>query len=218
VTRAYVIDDVAHSVPEGLGEKPTLAPISRRFEPGSFHVVSGPSGAGKTTLLSILWLSVRPARGAVRWRGDDLTLLDPAAASRWRRANLGMVFQASRLVGAMSVADHIILASRIRHDRSALDEGHSVLQALGMSDKLAHRPHQLSGGEKQRVAIAQAMAARPAVLLADEPTAALDSHNSDLVANILRDYARRSDAVVICVSHDAAVINSADELHLLNKP
>lgn len=211
------LEGVAHMMVEGAREKPVLARLSRSFEAGAFHVVGGPSGAGKTTLLSILALAVRPTQGMVLWGDTNLTQLRPAAAAEWRRRELGLVFQTSRLVSVMSVREHIRLAAAIRGDREVETEGLRVLDALGMTPLLDQRPGALSGGEKQRVAIAQVLGARPSVLLADEPTAALDQANAALVAHTLRTFARERGAAVICVSHDRVVMDAADHLLMLEK-
>jgi putative ABC transport system ATP-binding protein len=217
MTHALTLDHIGHSVIEGGSEKATLALLNRKFLPGILSVVGGPSGAGKTTLLSILSLTIRAAQGMILFGEDNLTALKPAAASAWRRANIGMVFQTSRLVSLMSVREHIHLAARLRSKDPAVDEGLSLINQLGLSDKLDTRPTQLSGGEKQRVALAQALCFRPTILLADEPTAALDQKNAELVAQTLRAYARETGAVVVCVSHDRAVIDAADDLLMLEK-
>lgn len=128
-----------------------------------------------------------------------------------------LVFQTSRLVGVMTVREHLRLAASIRGKPDAEAEGLAILGALGMGTRLNQLPAQLSGGEKQRVAIAQALCARPAVLLADEPTAALDQTNAALVAHTLRTFAIERQAVVICVSHDRVVMDAADNLLMLEK-
>ena len=215
--RALTMDRVSHAITEGGVHKTILAPISRSFAPGRFHVVGGPSGSGKTTLLSILSLTVQAMQGAIFWGNDNMSLLTPAAQASWRRDRLGLIFQTSRLVSVMNPAEHVRLAAAIRNRPGAERDGLAALAALGMTDRLAQLPSQLSGGEKQRVAIAQALCARPAVLLADEPTAALDQANSALVAATLRRFAHENDAVVICVSHDRVVIDAADELLMLEK-
>jgi putative ABC transport system ATP-binding protein len=209
--------DVAHAMAEAGRARPVLAPISRAFAPGRLHVIGGPSGAGKTTLLSILALSVRPTRGRVRWGARDLSGLSQPEQAQWRRQHLGMVFQTSRLVSVMTVAEHIGLAAAIRAQAPARAEGLALLQRLGLADRLGQLPAQLSGGEKQRVALAQALCARPAILLADEPTAALDRANAAHVAATLGDFARQNGAIVICVSHDAVVIDAADDVLMLEK-
>ena len=215
--RPLVLRDVAHSLVEGGVEKPVLASLSRTFGAGQFHVVGGPSGAGKTTLLSILALAVKPTSGMVFWGDECLTALRPIALASWRRSHLGLVFQTSRLVTPMTVIEHVQLAAAIRDRRSAEAEGLDLLEALGLGNKLRHLPSQLSGGEKQRLALALALCARPSVLLADEPTAALDQSNASLVAHTLRTFARQNDAVVICVSHDRVVLDAADDRLMLEK-
>ena len=212
------LDQIAHSIREGGQDKAVLAPLQRHFQPGRFHVVGGPSGAGKTTLLSIMSLTVQPRRGAIRWRGAELTVLSGRAQSAWRRANLGLIFQTSRLVSVMTVSEHIELSAVLRRDPAARAAGFALIDKLGLSDKLGLLPAQLSGGEKQRLAIAQALCFAPPLLLADEPTAALDQANAALVAATLRDYARDHQAVVICVSHDRTVIDAADDLLMLERP
>lgn len=215
---ALVLDHIGHSVLEAGAEKATLALLNRPFLPGCLNVVGGPSGAGKTTLLSILSLTVRASRGRIRYGTENLTALQPAAASAWRRRHIGMVFQTSRLVALMSVREHIALAARLRGNPDAVAHGLALVEQLGLADKLDTRPGQLSGGEKQRVALAQALCFRPPVLLADEPTAALDCVNAKRVACHMRTYARDANAIVICVSHDRAVIDAADDYLALERP
>jgi putative ABC transport system ATP-binding protein len=212
-----VLKEVAHSFLEGGSEKQTLAPLSRQFDAGRFHVVGGPSGAGKTTLLSILSTTVTPTRGMICWGEENLSAYSAEKKADWRRRHLGLIFQTSRLVGVMTVKEHLRLAASIRGKPEAEAQGLELLAVLGMASKLSQLPSQLSGGEKQRVAIAQALSARPAVLLADEPTAALDQSNAALVAHTLRTFARERNAVVICVSHDRVVLDAADETLLLEK-
>jgi putative ABC transport system ATP-binding protein len=218
MSAALTLDHVAHTVFDGGEEKPTLAPLSRQFEAGKFHVVSGPSGAGKTTLLSILSLAIKPRRGMIRWGERNLSALSQAEQANWRRENLGLIFQTSRLVSVMNVAEHIRLAAATRRCADAVGVGIETATRLGLGGKLSALPEQLSGGEKQRVAIAQALCFGPKILLADEPTASLDNTNAGLVAATLRTFARAENAVVICVSHDRAVIDAADELLVLEKP
>jgi putative ABC transport system ATP-binding protein len=187
---ALILDHVGHSVLEAGAEKRTMASLNRRFEPGLLNVVGGPSGAGKTTLLSILSLTVRATQGMIHFGETNLTALSASATKEWRRKHIGMVFQTSRL---------------------------QRLKDFGLGDKLDSRPDKLSGGEKQRVALAQALSFDPPVLLADEPTAALDQHNAELVAHALRAYAREKGAVVVCVSHDRALFDAADDILKLEK-
>ena len=201
-------------------EKATLSPLTRRFDAGAFHVVGGPSGAGKTTLLSLLSLAVRASGGRIRHGEIELTGLSESEASRWRRRCVGMIFQTTRLVGIMSAREHIELAGRLRPGApgTTCEYGLELLTAMGLGGRLDDFPLQLSGGEKQRLALAQALCFAPSIVLADEPTAALDSVNARLVGEILAEYARRHNAVVICVSHDSALHGMADQAFELERP
>lgn len=211
------LEGLARSVLDSGQEKHTLARLDRLFVPGKFHVVSGPSGAGKTTLLSLLALAVPPTRGMLHWGSVNLTGLKPEAAAAWRKANLGMIFQTSRLVSVMTAFENVCFGGAIR-GLDVRGEGLRLLESFGLGGKIRHLPAQLSGGEKQRVAIAQALACRPALLLADEPTASLDAPNAAFVADTLKAYAAANAATVICVSHDRTVIDAADDLLTLERP
>jgi putative ABC transport system ATP-binding protein len=212
---AIRLENLGHSMVEAGHVKATLAPLTCQFEAGKFHVVTGPSGAGKTTLLSLLSLFVRATSGDLFWGEESLTELSHHDAAAWRRRHLGLIFQTSRLVGVMTAEEHIAMVARVRGQPEARAEGLRLLDSLQIGDKKRHRPFALSGGEKQRVAIAQALCARPSVLLADEPTASLDRTNAIAVAGTLRTYASEMDAVVVCVTHDHSVIDHADAvLHL----
>jgi ABC-type lipoprotein export system ATPase subunit len=212
-----VLDGLSRSMLDSGQEKRMLAPLSRVFAPGQLHVVSGPSGAGKTTLLSLLALSVPPSCGLVQWGRTNLTQFGPAAAQAWRRDHLGMIFQTSRLVSVMTALENVCFGGAIR-GLEVRDEAHRLLDGFGLTEKKGQLPSQLSGGEKQRVAIAQALACHPALLLADEPTASLDAANAAFVAATLKAYTRANAATVICVSHDRTVIDAADELLTLARP
>ena len=212
-----LLEGVSRSVLDSGQEKRTLAPLNHLFAPGMLHVVKGPSGAGKTTLLSLLALAVPPTKGMLHWGKLNLTQLVSGAAGEWRRANLGMIFQTSRLVSVMNVLENACFGGTIRGLRVE-GEARELLDAFGLGDRLGHLPAQLSGGQQQRVAIAQALACRPALLLADEPTASLDAANAAFVAETLTAYARANAATVICVSHDSTVINAADALLTLERP
>ena len=218
MTAGLILDQIAHSRLDVGKERPVLAPLSRAFAGGGFHVVGGPSGAGKTTLLSLLSLAVKASRGMIFWHEENLSALKPKAVADWRRRHIGMVFQTSRLIGVMTVRDHIALAAATRGQPGAVDHGLALLDQLGLAEMLDHRPEQLSGGEKQRVAIAQAMCFRPRLLLADEPTAALDRENAERVCYALRSFACGHDSVVVCVSHDRTVIDAADTVLMLQRP
>lgn len=191
--------------------------LSAVFAAGRVACLTGPSGAGKTTVLSLLGGIAVPQSGRVVHGGRPVSAESTAARRAWRTANLGFVFQTCRLIDVLTVREHMALVARLRGDAEAEAAGVAMACDLGLADKLESLPGALSGGEKQRVALAQALAHRPAIVLADEPTAALDRANAVAVAVALGEYARRERAVVVAVSHDAVLIDAADDIVQLQK-
>lgn len=151
--------------------------------------------------------------------GENCDLLenDLQTLAQWRKENVGFVFQNYRLVEVFTVHEHLRMMAAMRYGEHVYQSGLRTLEMLGLKDKLNLYPHQLSGGEKQRLATCMAISFQPKLLLADEPTAALDAANSGSVAIALRNYARSSGAIVIAVSHDKAMIDNADECVALIK-
>ncbi len=180
---------------------------------GEFVAVTGPSGSGKSTLLNVLAGLERPDDGTVTLAGIELTTLSDSAAARVRRRHVGIVFQFFNLVESMTAADNVALAARIsgRPRRAAMARAAELLDVLGLLDKAGARPATLSGGQRQRVAIARALASEPTLLLADEPTGALDS---DGTAEILELFARLHAAgqAIVVVTHDHEVAACADRI------
>lgn len=198
---------------DGISRFETGEPrMTHRFSAGQLHVLQGQPEGYAAALLSVLSLTVQPVRGAVFWGDLNLTLCTPAQQADWRRRQLGLVSEAGRLVAVMSVRDHVRLAAAVRGRPDAEAEGLAMLGALGMGALFNHLPDQLTSSEKQCLALAQSLSARPPVLLADQPTAALNDKCAALVATTLRTYARDRGAVVICASHDPLVLNAADEV------
>ncbi|MGL4543116.1 MAG: ABC transporter ATP-binding protein [Polymorphobacter sp.] len=205
------LEAVDYRLTEGNAVRALLANCSLGFPPGKFICLTGPSGCGKTTILSLLAGVCTPHAGRVLADGIDIAALDTAARRRWRQRNVGMVFQTCRLIDVLTVAEHMDLVAQLREAPEAAAHGRQIARSLGLGAKLDARPGQLSGGEKQRAALAQALANRPAVLLADEPTAALDRENGAEVAAQLGAYARAENAVVVAVSHDRVMMDAADK-------
>jgi putative ABC transport system ATP-binding protein len=218
MTLPLVLENVSHVAGDGAARHAVLATIDTRFDAGSFACLTGPSGAGKTTAMSILAGVVLPSSGVVRHGGLSISDLPDTARRRWRRRHVGLVFQTCRLFDILTADEHMALVARLRGIPAARDAGRRWLQRLGLGDRLHHRPGQLSGGEKQRVALAQALAASPSILLADEPTAALDAANAEIVACTLARYAHEAGAIVIAVSHDSVMFDAADRRIELEKP
>jgi putative ABC transport system ATP-binding protein len=203
------INDIRLSIGDGQERRRLFDGLSLAFADRHFHCLSGPSGSGKTTVLSLLAGIVLPETGSVAHRGVRLSALNERGRRAWRVKTIALAFQTNRLIDILTVSEHLALVARIRGDPAAQARGEDWIARFGLAGKLRHRPAQLSGGEKARVALAQALAAATPVLLADEPTAALDNTNAAFVAATLRDYAETSGATVIAVSHDSAMIDAA---------
>jgi putative ABC transport system ATP-binding protein len=177
-------------------------------------LLMGPSGSGKSTLLSILGCMLTPTEGTVRLRGDSIAGKDPEDLAKLRRENIGFVFQSYHLFPTLSAADNVRLALDVRGEtrKDALDKSHAALARVGLSNKTRNYPRQLSGGEQQRVAIARAMVGDPSVILADEPTAALDTENGKAVMEILATIAKDPGRGVLVVTHDPRLVPFADRI------
>lgn len=181
-----------------------LEDVSVAFHPGKLTLLMGPSGSGKTTLLSVLGCLVSPNRGSVRVLGNDITGWSESAKTELRRQKIGYVFQAFRLFRALTARENILLAMELsgRTGRHAREAAEAALLAVGLESKGHLLPKEMSGGEKQRVAIARALINDPPIILADEPTASLDSKSGNQVAELLLGLAEKQNRLVVVVSHD----------------
>jgi putative ABC transport system ATP-binding protein len=175
---------------------------------GERWLVLGPSGSGKTTLLHVLAGLIRPSEGEVEISGANLGRLQGAKLDRWRGANVGIVLQALHLVRHLSVRDNLRIAQYLAHALQDDARIADALAALGVGDKAARRPADLSEGERQRVAIARAVVNRPKLLLADEPTANLDDAAAARAVELLLEQAERHGATLVVATHDARVKKS----------
>ncbi len=188
--------------------------VSLEFKPGTLTVIMGPSGSGKTTLLSVLGVLLRPDQGNVYLGGNEISGLNEDERTSLRRDQVGFVFQAFRLLHALSALDNVLIARDIRGERDKQDRetAANLLTDLGLGSKLVLKPKELSGGEKQRVAIARALLGNPKVLLADEPTASLDSHSGMQICELVRKLSDERKYTTIVVSHDPGWANFADRV------
>ena len=182
--------------------------------PGELVMLSGPSGSGKTTLLSIIGCVLTATSGHVALFGQQVTGRRESALPALRLAYVGFVFQGANLLASLPTLDNVALPLELR-GRSARDarrEAGELLGRVGLGDRLASRPAELSGGERQRVAIARALAGSPPLVLADEPTAALDATNGQRVTELLRALAKTHGHTVIVVTHDSRIYHLADRI------
>lgn len=211
-TRTVALDirDVTLERGDGDTRIRALDNVSLTVPSGEFVAIVGPSGSGKSSLLAVAGALTTADSGTVQVKGTDLGTLSNNAAARFRRDTIGFVFQSGNLIPALSAADQLRLAGRIVGNPSV--DPAPLLEAVGMSHRANHRPGQLSGGERQRVGIARALVNSPALLLVDEPTAALDRARSHEVVQLLADQAHRSDVAVVMVTHDHDVLEHCDRV------
>ncbi len=185
-----------------------LAGVSASFAAGEVCLLMGPSGSGKTTLLSILGCMLRPTAGELRMCGATVDWGAPGRLTSYRRAHLGFVFQHAQLLPFLSVADNLAVVGRNAGlpPKQLADRIEELLDRLGLTAMRDKKPDQLSGGQRQRVAIARAVLHRPSILLADEPTAALDWHNGQAAIRLLVEQARAEGAMLLAVTHDSRLV------------
>lgn len=210
--------DLAKSFRTGDVERPVLRSLSLTVGHGEWVAAMGPSGCGKSTMLHLLGGLDLPDSGSIRLGDDEVTTLDAARRARLRRRRVGYVFQQYNLIPHLDVAANIELPQRLAGTsrRDARTRSHELLAALGLAGRERSMPGTLSGGEQQRVAIARAIANHPDLLLADEPTGALDSASAALVIDVLRAQHELGQTIVM-VTHDPRVAASADRtVHVLD--
>lgn len=198
------------------GEIEVLSDVTFELRAGELALLMGPSGSGKTTLVAILAGLLRPTRGAIEICGRALGDLDESERAAIRRRHVGFVFQTHNLFPALSALDNVALGHRLRGRgrREARAHAHAALVAIGLEDRLHHRPSELSTGEQQRVAIARALSGDPALLIGDEPTAALDGAKARAVIQLVRARMSSTTAALI-VTHDRRLEEHADRILVL---
>ena len=179
---------------------------------GKIQLLMGPSGSGKTTLLSILAGILTPTSGVVRLLGQDITKMSSGNLSKFRLENVGFIFQGFNLFPALTAAENIEVALSLKGIRGkrARQESLNLLKKVGLAIKADSLPRNLSGGQKQRIAIARALAGCPQLIMADEPTAALDSHNGQMIIELLCELAKQRGTTVVIVTHDPRIKIFAD--------
>jgi putative ABC transport system ATP-binding protein len=198
----------------GKIEVPALRGVSFSVETGEFVSVVGPSGSGKSTLFYLLGGLARADSGKVIIDGVDFTSLSDSARTRMRKSKIGFVFQKFNLLPTLDARSNIEVAIDIAGKNGGRDEAYftKIVELLGMSKRLHHRPSELSGGEQQRVALARALINRPAIVLADEPTGNLDSKNSEIVLNMLRHSNQELGQTVLMITHNPEAAAYGDRI------
>jgi putative ABC transport system ATP-binding protein len=207
-------NDVVKELGHGAGMVRALKGVSLSLKAGELTLLMGPSGSGKTTLLSILGCILGPTSGSIRVAGTDTANLGPEALADVRRRHIGFVFQSYNLFPTLNAVENVRLALDVRgrRGRLAADQAREALTKVGLSHKFKSYPGNMSGGEQQRVAVARALASAPSLLLADEPTAALDAENGQSVMALLSEIAKDKSHAVLAVTHDHRTLPYADRI------
>jgi len=212
----YIIEakGIEKTLGSGAGKVQALRGVDLSLRRGELTLLMGPSGSGKTTLLLILGCMLAPSAGHVTVCGVSTTDADKEALAKIRRDHIGFVFQSYHLFPTLTAAQNVQLALDIRGERGrkARERSREALKMVGLEQKTKALPHELSGGEQQRVAIARAIVANPSAVLADEPTAALDGGNGQMLMRILASIAHERGNAVLVVTHDPRVIPFADRI------
>ncbi|TMD85666.1 MAG: ABC transporter ATP-binding protein [Chloroflexi bacterium] len=199
------LSDVTKRYGSGSGE-PALNRVSLQVPTGRVTAIMGPSGSGKSTLLNLIGGLDRPTSGVVTMEDVELSRLGEGALARHRRRKIGLIFQFFNLLNNLTALDNVLIPAELAGvpRRKALERGHELLDQLGIRQQAHKYPAQLSGGERQRVAVARAIVNRPVLLLADEPTGALDTHSGEQVMDLLADL-NRAGQTILLVTHDPRI-------------
>lgn len=183
--------------------------VSFSIDEGELVVILGPSGAGKTTILNILGGMDSPTSGTIIIDGTNISKFNSKELTKYRRYDIGFVFQFYNLVGNLTALENVSLANQIcKNPRDSKE----TLVSVGLGDRLEHFPAQLSGGEQQRVSIARALAKNPKILLCDEPTGALDSKTGKMIIKLLQDTCHKTKTTTIIITHNAIIAQIADKV------
>jgi putative ABC transport system ATP-binding protein len=207
--------DVRRRYGEGEAAVDALDGVTVGFPERRFAAIMGPSGSGKSTLMHILAGLDQPTSGTVAIDGVELTSLDDGALTKLRRDRIGFIFQTFNLLPVLNAEENILLPLSIagrKVDRAWFE---TLVETVGIGDRLSHRPAELSGGQQQRVAVARALVSRPSVVFADEPSGNLDSKATDDVLRLLRQAVEEFEQTVVMVTHDAHAASFADRLVVL---
>lgn len=201
---------VTLSLGSAAGPVDILRGIDLSVEAGQSIGLIGPSGSGKSTLLSVMAGLEKPTSGTVTVAGQQLQDLDEDRLARFRRDNVGIVFQSFHLIPTMTALENVAIPLELAGDAGARDKAASELGRVGLGHRLDHYPAQLSGGEQQRVALARAMIADPRILFADEPTGNLDSRTGETIVDLLFGLGRDRGATLVLVTHDPMLAARCD--------
>ncbi len=211
---ALALTQVSKTYGDGDGLITALHPTSLRVQPGELVAVNGPSGSGKSTFLSIAGALLRPTDGTVEISGVDVTRLRESDLPAFRLRHLGFVLQSSNLIPFLTVREQLTLVPRLagQQDRNVRERADELLARLGLAERAGKYPDALSGGQRQRVAVARALMNDPDLILADEPTASLDSSRGREVVQMLAQAVQERGKAAVMVTHDERVLDLCDRV------
>ncbi len=214
MTIALAIDTVSKIYQGGSGQIRAVDTVSFDVQQGEFVALVGPSGSGKTTLLAMLAALLRPTEGRIMIDGQELSRMSEAERASFRRQKIGFTFQANNLVPFLNARENVELMLRLngKLDRAGKERARELLDRLGLGDRLNNLPRQLSGGQQQRVAIARALIHQPSLVLADEPTASLDTERAFQVVETFSRIIREQGRAGIMVTHDLRMVQYVDRV------
>jgi len=209
--RIIDIKDLSKTYKEHEFEIHAINGVTVGFETGEFTAIVGPSGSGKTTLLNLIGGLDRPTSGSILINGTDITRLRPSQLIDFRLKNIGFVFQSYNLIPVLTAKENVefIMSLQGRPARERHERARALLEAVGLEERLNSRPSRLSGGQQQRVAVARALASRPRFILADEPTANLDSRSAENLLDIMEKLNHEENITFIFSTHDPRVMKKA---------
>lgn len=208
-----------HGITKSFGSLQVLRGIDLQVNRGEVVAIVGPSGAGKTTLLQIMGTLDRPDEGEVIIDGENVSRLSATKIAHFRNKNIGFVFQFHQLLPEFTALENVMIPALIggTGKKEARQRAQELLDFMGLTDRAEHKPNQLSGGEKQRVAVARALVNHPAVVFADEPSGSLDTHNKEELHRLFFDLRDRMGQTFVIVTHDEALASQTDRtIHMLD--
>ncbi len=208
-----------HGITKSFGSLQVLRGIDLQVNRGEVVAIVGPSGAGKTTLLQIMGTLDRPDEGEVIIDGENVSRLSATKIAHFRNKNIGFVFQFHQLLPEFTALENVMIPALIggTSKKDARKRAQELLDFMGLADRAEHKPNQLSGGEKQRVAVARALVNHPTVVFADEPSGSLDTHNKEELHRLFFDLRDRMGQTFVIVTHDEALASQTDRtIHMLD--